>query len=61
MLELKLIALYSYLCEVYDNELRWYCQRFSPNGNKGEFTDQELLCGYLFALMQGQKPQVKSM
>lgn len=60
MLELKLIALYSYLCDVYDNELRWYCQRFSPNGNEGEFTDQELLCGYLFALMEGQKPQVKS-
>jgi hypothetical protein len=60
MLQLKLIALYSYLCDVYDNELRWYCQRFSPNGNEGEFTDQELLCGYLFALMEGQKPQVKS-
>ena len=61
MLQLKLIALYSYLCDVYDNELRWYCQRFSPNGNEGEFTDQELLCGYLFALMEGQKPQVKSL
>ena len=45
---------------VYDTELRWHCQRFSPNGNEGEFTDQELLCGYLFALMEGQKPQVKS-
>lgn len=60
MLQLKLIALYSYLCEVYDTELRWYCQRFSPNGNEGKFTDQELLCGYLFALMEGQKPQLKS-
>ena len=60
MLQLKLIALYSYLCKVYDTELRWHCQRFSPNGNEGEFTDQELLCGYLFALMEGQKPQVKS-
>lgn len=60
MLDIKLIALYSYLCEVYDTELRWHCQRFSPNGNEGKFTDQELLCVYLFALMEGQKPQVKS-
>lgn len=60
MLQLKLIALYSYICDVYDTELRWHCQRFSPNGNEGLFTDQELLSGYLFALMEGQKPQVKS-
>lgn len=59
MLELKLIALYLYICEVYDTELRHHCQRFSPNSSPA-FTDEELLTVFLFAIMEEQKLQIKS-
>lgn len=59
MLQLKLIALYYYICEVYDKELRWHCQRFSPN-TEPIFSDEELLTVYLFAIMEEQKYQIKS-
>lgn len=59
MLELKLIALYLYICEVYDSELQYHCQRFSPNGHRDYFTDEELLTVYLFAIMEEQKVKLK--
>ena len=48
--EMKLIALYCYLCECYTTHLRWQVQRFS-NNSQPEFTDVEVLTIYLFALM----------
>lgn len=36
-------------------------QRFSPNGNQGEITDQELMCIYLFCLIEEQKTEKKAM
>jgi len=53
--EMKLIALYCYLCECYTTHLRWQVQRFS-NNSQPEFTDvevltMEVLTIYLFALM----------
>lgn len=59
MNSLKLIALYYYICEVYDKELRIHCQRRSPNSSP-EFSDEELLTCYLFAIMEEQKSQIKS-
>lgn len=56
---LKLIALYFYVCEVYDTELRDHCQRFSPNSSP-EFTDEELITIYLFAIMEEQKYPIKA-
>ena len=46
--ELKLIAMYLYICELYDKELKLYCQRYSNNSNPA-FTDQEIMTIYLFA------------
>ena len=46
----KLIALYLYICEVYDNKLCLHCQRMSNNYSP-EFTDQELLTVYLFGII----------
>lgn len=46
--ELKLIRIYMYICDLYDSELKYYCQRYSNNSNP-VFTDQEIMTIYLFA------------
>lgn len=46
--ELTLISIYMYICDLYDSDLKYYCQRHS-NNNKPAFTDQELMTIYLFA------------
>ena len=45
--ELKLISLYMYICDVYQNSLQHTCQRFS-NNSVPIFTDEEILTVYLF-------------
>lgn len=55
--EMKLVALYCYLCECHDKTLRWQIQRFSNNTEPG-FTDVEVLTIYLFAIMEEEKRQV---
>ena len=45
--ELKLIAIYLYICDLYNSTLKFECQRFSNNA-KPDFTDQELMTIYLF-------------
>ncbi len=56
---IKLIALYYYIHECYNTELRWLCQRFSNNYNP-EFTDEELLTIYIFVMTEEEKFKVKS-
>ncbi|CAK7069026.1 MAG: hypothetical protein PETM_03037 [Petrimonas sp.] len=46
--ELELIKTYMYVCDLYDQELKYYCQRYSNNSNP-VFTDQEIMTIYLFA------------
>lgn len=46
--ELKLIRIYMYICDLYNRELKYYCQRYSNNSNP-VFTDQEIITNYLFA------------
>lgn len=58
-MQIKLITLYSYICECYDTTLQWYCQRNSKNNVAPIFTDQELLTVYLFAIMQEGYSNVK--
>lgn len=36
-----------YICDLYDSELKYYCQRYSNNANP-LFTDQEVMTVYLF-------------
>ncbi|MDH6535636.1 hypothetical protein M2101_002322, partial [Parabacteroides sp. PM5-20] len=37
-----------YICDLYESELKYYCQRYS-NNSKPVFTDQEIITIYLFA------------
>jgi|GEM_PF-3469933 len=55
--EMKLIALYCYLCACYNTRLRWQVQRFS-NNSQPAFTDVEVLTIYLFALIEEDKRQI---
>jgi hypothetical protein len=57
MKSLELIQLYYYLCECYDTELRWYCQRFSPNRapDNLKITDAELLAIYFYCRLYEHK------
>ncbi len=59
MQSLKLIAIYLYICEIYDKELFWHCQRFHWNGIEPSFSDEELLTVYLFAMIEEEKYKVK--
>ena len=54
---LKLIAIYLYICQLYDNELKYLSQRYSNNDNP-EFTDQEIMTIYIFALQQEQRYRI---
>lgn len=56
----KLIALYYYIYECYNTELCWYCQRFSNNNLKADFSDEELLTIYIFCITEEEKFKVKS-
>jgi len=56
--ELKLIAIYLYICDLYDSELKYLCQRFS-NNSKPDFTDQEVLTIYLYVMHTEQRLKIK--
>ncbi len=56
--ELKLIAIYFYICDIYDSELKHICQRFS-NNSEPEFTDQEVLTIYLYVMHTEQRLKIK--
>ena len=60
MHELLLIKLYFYVCEEYDDYLRWNVQRFSPNGQEGQISDEEIITIYLFCVAYEEKYKVKS-
>ncbi len=51
---LKMIRIYFTICELHDNELFFVSQRFS-NNNEPEFTDQEAMTVFLFAINQEQR------
>ncbi len=56
--ELKLIAIYLYICDIYDSKLRNACERFSNNHNP-DFTDQEVMTIYLYAMNVEQRLKIK--
>ena len=59
MRTLQLIQLYFYVCEIYEEELQWHCQRYTKNDVLPDFTDQELLTTYLFATAYERRFRVK--
>ena len=60
MHELLLIKLYFYVCEEYNDYLRWNVQRFSPNHQEGQISDEEIITIYLFSVAYEEKYKVKS-
>jgi len=52
--ELKLISIY----DIYDSKLRSACERFSNNNNP-DFTDQEVITIYLYAMNIEQRLKIK--
>jgi hypothetical protein len=57
----KLIKIYFYVCELYNNELQWEVQRFSTNNDLGKITDEELITIYLYCIIEEEKFKIKSM
>ena len=55
---LKLVEIYLYICERYDEDLKYCCQRFSNNKNQ-ELTDQEIMTVYLYIIHEEQRFKVK--
>lgn len=53
-----LVAIYLYICDIYDSKLKFHCERFSNNKNP-IFTDQEIMTIYIFAMAYEQKFKVK--
>ena len=54
----KLIKIYQYVCDKYEEELKYHCQRFT-NNNQPEFTDQEIMTIYLFSVSEEQRFKIK--
>jgi hypothetical protein len=54
----KLVQIYSTICEQFEKDLKYTCQRFS-NNDKQDLTDQEIMTIYLFALEEEQRITVK--
>ena len=55
---LKMIAIYMYISDLYEKELKYHCQRFSNNA-KPVFTDVEILTIYLFVVSEQRGMSVK--
>ncbi|SER16010.1 hypothetical protein, partial [Pedobacter rhizosphaerae] len=55
---LKLIKLYQYVCDRYEIELQYHCQRFT-NNSRPDFTDQEVMTIYLFGIYEEQRFKIK--
>jgi hypothetical protein len=58
VLTTKLVKIYLYVCEKFEKELKFSCQRFTNNDNP-EFTDQEIMTIYLFSISQERRFQIK--
>lgn len=55
---LKLIKIYMYVCKQYEENLRYYCQRYS-NNSVPVFSDEEILTIYLFVGSEQRYTRVK--
>lgn len=54
----KLIEIYFYICEKFEKDLKYCCQRYS-NNSRPEFTDQEAMTIYLYTVHQEQRFKCK--
>jgi hypothetical protein len=56
--EFKLIAIYLYICDIYDLKLKNVCERFSNNKHP-DFTDQEVMTIYLYSMHIEHRLKIK--
>ncbi len=56
--ELKLIAIYLHISDIYKNELMYSCQRFS-NDSEPEFAGPEVMTIYLYVMNTEQRFKIK--
>jgi len=54
----KLIEIYFYICEKFEKNLKYCCQRYS-NNDEPEFTDQEAMTIYLYTVHQEERFKCK--
>jgi hypothetical protein len=54
----KLVKIYCYVCEQYEKDLKYLCQRFNNNNNP-EFTEQEAMTIYLYSMHVEHRFKVK--
>lgn len=54
----KLIEIYFYICDKFENDFQYYVKRYSNNDNP-EFTDQEIMCIYIYVIFQEQRFKCK--
>ena len=52
--EIKLVKIYSLICERFEKDLKFTCQRFS-NYNEQDLTDQIIVTIYLFETLEEQR------
>jgi hypothetical protein len=55
---LKLVKIYSIICDRFEKDLKYTCQRFS-NNQKHDLTYQEIMTIYLFAIQEEQRFSLK--
>lgn len=55
---MKLIKIYFYICQRYDEDLQYQCERFS-NNKQPKLTDQEIMTIYLFVMEEEQRTKIK--
>lgn len=55
---LKLVHIYLTICERFENDLKYTCERFS-NNDKPDLTDEEIMTIYLFAIEEEQRFSIK--
>ena len=55
---LKIIKIYSIICDRFEKDLKYTCERFS-NNNKQDLTDQEIMTIYLFAVQEEHRISIK--
>jgi hypothetical protein len=56
----KLVKIYLFVCQKYESELQFHCQRFT-NNNFPKFTDQEVITIYLFCVFVEKRFKLKQM
>ena len=54
----KLVKIYSIICDRFEKDLKYTCERFS-NNDRQELTDQEIMTIYLFAVQEERRFSIK--